>query len=205
MKKDWAKEFVACDKDDHEEDDHDDGSHEEKKAVWPTSQRGRCKAKMDRELGSSRCPLEVGNSWNGTQLAICHLLLHAGGARQSCTWHQRWHRTLRYLGSPPTSRRQSSPRGPSRDRCPVLCLSCLVVIIRSLVVDSTDHPSHHQYHHHRHHHHHHPQDTWCRPDDAGHGLVAELAEVELPWEEDVFSQVTKVCVLGNLITEWAGL
>ena len=33
MKKDWAKEFVACDKDDHEEDDHDDGSHEEKKAV----------------------------------------------------------------------------------------------------------------------------------------------------------------------------
>ena len=33
MKKDWAKGFVACDKDDHEEDDQDDGSDEEKKAV----------------------------------------------------------------------------------------------------------------------------------------------------------------------------
>ena len=34
---------------------------------------------MDQVLDSSRCPLEVGNSWNGTQLAICHLRFHTGG------------------------------------------------------------------------------------------------------------------------------
>ena len=37
--------------------------------------------------------------------------------------------------------------------------------------------------------------TWISPDDIGHCLVSKLAHVKLSWEEDILTQIPKVCVL----------